>query len=50
MSEPHSCSICGHVGYWIGYDSTTGEYRCANHVGTLNRWERTDRENGSAER
>ncbi len=29
----HVCAVCGRGGYWVAFDSVTGEDRCNNHVG-----------------
>lgn len=29
------CAACGQGGYWVGYDPTTREQRCVNHIGPL---------------
>ncbi len=32
--ERPTCAVCGMGGYWVGYDPTTKEQRCVNHIGS----------------
>lgn len=33
LRDRQVCSVCGQGGYWVGFDASTGEDRCASHVG-----------------
>lgn len=28
------CTVCGQGGYWVGWSSEHGQYRCVNHLDT----------------